>query len=79
MIPSLRHLEYADRLRVLNMFTFERRCLRGDMIQLYKMFKVIDKLKINEFFEIEEQNRTRGHNLKIKKMNCKLDIRKYFF
>ena len=79
MIPSLRHLEYKDRLRALNMYSFERRCLRGDMIQLYKMFKGLDKLDIHKFFDLEEAHRTRGHNLKIKKKNCRLDVRKYYF
>ena len=79
IIPSLRHLEYIDRLRVLNMFSFERRCVRGDMIELFKIFSGIDKLDVSKFFELDDGNRTRGHHLKIKKQGCRLDLRKYFF
>ena len=79
MIPALRHLEYRDRLKELNMFSFERRCLRGDMIELYKMFSDIDYLDVGTFFTLEEENRTRGHERKIRKQGCRLDLRKFFF
>ena len=79
IIPSLKHLEYEDRLRVLNMFSFERRCVRGDMIELFKIFSGMDKLDFSKLFELEGSNRTRGHHLKIKKQRCRLDVRKYFF
>ena len=79
MIPALRHLEYKDRLKELNMFSFERRCLRGDMIELYKMFSDNDYLDVGTFFTLERENRTRGHDKKIRKQSCRLDLRKYFF
>ena len=80
MIPALRRLEYRDRLKELDMFSFERRCLRGDMIELYKMFSDSDYVDVGVFFILEEENRTRGHHeWKIKKHGCRLDIRKYFF
>ena len=79
MIPALRHLEYRDRLKELNMFSFERRCLRGDMIELYKMFSDRGYLDVGTFFTLEEENRIRGHERKIRKQGCKLGLRKYFF
>ena len=79
MIPSLRRLEYTDRLKELNMFSFERRCIRGDMIELYKMFSDSDYLDVGTFFNLQGDNRIRGHNRKIRKQSCRLDIRKYFF
>ena len=79
MIPALRHLEYRDRLKELNMFSFERRCLRGDMIELYKMFSDSNYLDVGTFFTLEEENRTRGHERKIRKQGCRLDLQKYFF
>ena len=78
-IPSLRHLEYPDRLKSLGMYSYERRYLRGDMILVYNMFNGIVDLNIENFFEMETSNRTRGHNLKLKKKHCRLDVRKFFF
>ena len=62
-IPSLRHLEYPDRLKSLWMYSYERRYLRGDMILVYNMFNGIVDLNIENFFEMETSNRTRGHRL----------------
>jgi hypothetical protein len=79
IIPGLKRLEYPDRLLALNMFTFERRKLRGDMILVYKMFQGLVNIDVNNFFTLETDSRTRGHEFKIKKVNCNLDIRKHFF
>lgn len=49
------------------------------MIELYKMFSDCDYLDVDSFFTLEEGNRTRGHDRKIRKQGCKLDLRKYFF
>lgn len=79
MIPALRRLEYRDRLKELNMFSFERRCLRGDMIELFKMFTDSNYIDVSTFFTLEEEGRTRGHGRKISKQGCRSNIRKYFF
>ena len=80
MIPALRCLEYRDGLKKLSMFSFERRCLRGDMIELlFKMFSDINYIDVSTFFTLEEESRTRGHGRKIRKQGCRSDIRKYFF
>ena len=79
MIPALKHLEYRERLRELNMFSLERRFVRGDMIELYKMFSGSDYMDVGTFFTLETENRTRGHEKKIRKQSCRLDLRKYFF
>lgn len=79
LIPSLKRLSYEDRLKDLNMFSVERRMLRGDLIQVYKLFSGLDNLDPNIFFSLNTDNATRGHNFKIKKESCKLDIRKHFF
>ena len=42
LVPSLRRLSYEDRLKQLNMYSLERRSMRGDMIQVYKMFNGLD-------------------------------------
>ena len=80
MIPQLSHLAYEDRLRELDMFTLRSRRTRGDMIQVFKMFKGIDNLDATKFFSCYSPTYvTRGHALKLKKSRCHLDVRKYYF
>ncbi len=38
MVKGMRELPYEDRLRRLNISTFERRQLRGDLILAYNIF-----------------------------------------
>ena len=79
LISSIKHLSYRERLKALRMFTLERRRLRGDMIQVYKIFVGIDKVNVHDLFTVEQEARTRGHNFKLKKSNCKLNLRLNFF
>jgi ribonuclease P/MRP protein subunit RPP40 len=41
LIPELRHLEYEKRLKMLNLTSLEVRRLRGDLIQVFKILKVL--------------------------------------
>ena len=51
------------------MFSFERRCTRGDMIEVYRMFNNLVDINISDFFELDEGNRTErgGAQLNTKK------------
>ena len=80
MIPQLRHKTYEERLKALNLFSLEKRRLRGDMIQVFKLVKNIDNLNFEEIFDIDNNNRTRGHAFKLKYKNkFKTDLGKHFF
>ena len=57
----------------------EERFLRGDMIQVFKIFKSVDNIETNKFFIVDHGRETRGHNKKIRKRQCHLDIRKHSF
>ena len=48
-------LEYRERLKVLNMFFDKRRLLRGDMIEIYKLFSGMVDLYVGKFFTIETE------------------------
>jgi hypothetical protein len=39
LVPELRHLEYIDRLKALNLPSLEHRRRRGDLIQFFKIVK----------------------------------------
>jgi len=82
MIEGYKNLSYEDRLTKTGLITLEKRHARGDLIQVFKIIKGIDKVDYRNFFDIMEADRslmTRGHNLRIIKVGCRHDIRKYFF
>ncbi len=71
LVPALRGLEYEKRMDVLGITTLERRRIRGDLIQTYKLLNGIDKVTWTSeaTFAIKDQNdysiNTRGHNMKL--------------
>jgi hypothetical protein len=80
LIPSLKNLEYADRLRKLKMPTLKYRRYRGDMIETFKIPSgIYDKEVTDGMLELDENTRTREYEKKLKKMLYKLNIRKYSF
>lgn len=82
MIEGYKNLCYEDRLSNTGLMKLEKRRARGDLIQVFKIIKGIDKVDYRHFFEIAVTDRshtTRGHSLKIIKGGCKYDIRKKFF
>ena len=77
MISGFEGKRYEERLKELGMYSVERRFVRGDMIQVFKIFKSVDNIEINKFFVVDHGRETRGHNKKIRKRQCHLDIRKH--
>ena len=78
-IPSLKHLEYQERLKKVNLPTLQYRRFRGDMIETYKILHdIYDNDCTSGLFELKWSN-TRGHKyaLKIRKSNS--NLRKHFF
>ena len=54
----------------------------ADLIEVFKIMKGLEGLKIEDFFELEKNrssHHTRGHTLKIYKQHARLDCRKYVF
>ena len=79
MIKGFRNLSYKDRLDELDLLTLEDRYIRGDLIQVFKLIKGIDKLEYNKFFQLADNSKTRGHRYKIVKQRCRLELRRNFF
>src|SRR5664279_68235 len=78
MIPIIRDKAYEVRLKRLNLTTLETRRLRGDLIEVFKIFKGFDDIDPGIFFDLSK-SRTRGHCLKLFKPGCRLDCRKFAF
>jgi len=79
MIPGLRCKEYAERLRILGLWTLEERRNRADLIEVFKMWKGQSAVNFENFFEPDTNSRTRGHSLKLRKHHCRLDLRHHFY
>ena len=79
MIPELRDLSYEERLKEFNngLTTLETRRLRGDQIEVFKILNGYENIDRNMFFSLKKDSRTRGHEVKLVKVQCRLDIRKH--
>jgi len=64
LISSLKENAYEERLRLLNLQTLETRRVRGDLIEVFKMFKGFENLDPCMFFRLNTAH-TRGHSLKL--------------
>ncbi|GAB0202533.1 mitochondrial enolase superfamily member 1 [Grus japonensis] len=79
MIGGLEHLSYEDRLRVLGLFSLEKRRLQGDLIVAFQYLKGTYKTVGEGLFIRECGDRTRGNGFKLKEGRFRLDGRKKFF
>ena len=79
MIPELRDLSYEERLKECGLTTLETRRLRGDQIEVFKTLNGYENIDRNMFFSLKKNSRTRGHEVKLVKDQCRLDIRKHSF
>ena len=79
MIPELRDLSYEERLKECGLTTLETRNLRRDQIEVFKILNGYENIDRNMFFSLKKDSRTRGHEVKLVKNQCRLDIRKHSF
>ena len=79
LVKTIAHLTYQQRLKVLGLPSLEYRRLRNDMVETYKILTGVDKADKHQLFELENQGRTRGHPLKIRKKHCRINVRKFSF
>ena len=78
-IAGIGHLPYEERLRALDLYSIRGRLLRADLILVYKIFHGMCALSPRSFFEPAPSTVTRGHPMKIRVQQCRLDVRKRFF
>ena len=83
LVPKLRNVDYSQRLKILKLPSMQYRLRRGDMIQVYKIVKGLDRVPSEMFFKFcdasDDMRQTRGHNWKIFKPQHTLDVRKHTF
>ncbi len=79
MIPSMRNKSYKERLAQLNLFSLEKRCLQGKLIECFKILKGFTNVDANRLFLIDDSSRTRSNRVKLKCKQLHLDCAKFFF
>lgn len=79
LVPGLKDLTYEDRLKALNLPTLAYRRMRGDAIEMYKILTGKYDQDVSNFINLNNQQITRGHHLKIKKERPRTIQRKYSF
>ena len=79
LLSHMRHLEYEERLKILDLPSLSYRRLRGDLILVYKSIHNDTLLKPILPLETVRLHNTRGHPLRLKKQHCNTSIRKFFF
>ena len=67
LIPGRARLGYEERLKETGLYTLERRWLRRDMMEMFKIMKGIDEISADELFNRVDSDRTRGHSLRLKR------------
>lgn len=78
LIDGMKGLEYNERLKILKLPSLEQRRARGDLIEVFKIYKGWTNLKFDEFFCTADNN-LRGHKLKLYKTRFNSDIGKNKF
>jgi len=80
LINGFKNLSYENRLRRLKLATLEKRRLRGDLIETFKIITGREKVDKHEFFEISNNTHNlRGHQYKLSVKRKRLTIRSTFF
>ena len=79
LVEGFKHLPYQERLLRLKLPSMKERVLRGDMIETYKILTGKINTDPNHFFEMSNDDRTRGHTMKLKKRRSDHQARNKFF
>ena len=78
-IDGLGAQSYADRLRLLQLYSVQGRLMRADLMQCWKIFNGKSPITPDDLFDRPSQARTRGHCHKIFPPITHTDVRKRFF
>ena len=78
-IQGFEDLQYPERLRRLDLFSFSGRLLRSDLILMWKIFHGCSVINPQDLFELSRSTATRGHRYKIFVPRSRLEVRQRFF
>ena len=77
---GLKYKSYEDRLKLLAVTYLEKKRVRGDLIQVFRIVKGFDLMNREDFFELADGGgyALRGHQWKLKVKRSRLQLRKCF-
>ena len=78
-VRGCKELSYAERLRLLNLHSLKGRRIRGDIIQMYKIFNNLDKVNIDTLFTSSLYDKTRNQEGKLHVQRCITNKRQHYF
>ena len=79
-VKGFKKMEYNERLKQLGLYTLEKRRLRGDLIEVYKILNDKEGTDKAKFFKPAlDSHRLRGHSQKLFKPRCTTTVRRTFF
>ncbi len=79
MISRLRSKPYEETLQELNLFSLSKRRMRGDLIEVFKMFKGFVNVDVNGYFTLAQSRVTGGNDYKIASKRFSYQEAKHFF
>ena len=79
LVPECKEMSYGNRLRYLKIFSLKGRRIRGDLIQMYKIFQGLDEVNKEKLLPMAVYRGTRNQDLKLRRRYSRTDIRKHTF
>ena len=76
---GMRKMSYEERLKRTGLFSLERRRLRGDLIEVFKIMTGLSDLGKTELFKVRQGDQLRGHPLTLVKRRVHLGKVACFF
>ena len=80
LVEGFKRLDYGARLKELGLTTLEKRRLRGDLIETYKILTARERVKKEDFFQLRQREYDlRGHQFSLEVQRSRINIRSQFF
>jgi len=79
MVDGLKDIAYDDRLEILGLLSLEKRRLRGDLIEVFKILTDRENIDKHQFFTPSLSSHLRGHSLKLLNPRSSRQVRQNFF
>ena len=79
LVHGFNKMSHEQRLKALGLYSLQRKRLRGDLIETYKILTGKEKIKSDQLFQKATTTEIRGHSLKLYKKSSRLELRKHSF
>ena len=79
LVHGFNKMPCEQRLKSLGLQSLQRRRLRGDLIETYKIVTGKEKINSDQLFQKATTTELRGHSIKLYKKSSRLELRKHSF